>query len=137
MNRFLGIALVVLALGLGIVPHYTDCLSQGATVALANGKTQPMKCHWTAQGEIAVAIPLAALGVVVAVGRRKDLLRGSGVMGVALGVMALALPLNLVGTCAMPTHICNIAMKPSILAMGSLAIAGSLGIILVAQRAKT
>ena len=137
MNKFLGIALIVLALGIGIVPHYTDCLSQGDTVTLANGKTQPMKCHWTAQAEIAVAAPLAVLGVVAAVGRRKDLLRGSGVMGIMLGAVALALPLNLIGTCSMATHMCNTAMKPSILAMGSLAIIGSLGIMLVAQKAKT
>jgi hypothetical protein len=136
VNRFLGIALIVLALGIGIVPHYTDCLSQGNTVALANGKTQPMKCHWTAQGEIAVAAPLAALGIVATVSRRKETLRGSGALGIVLGAVALALPLNLIGTCAMPTHICNTAMKPSILALGSLAIVGSLGVMLVAQKAK-
>jgi hypothetical protein len=137
VNRFLGIALVVLALGIGIVPHYTDCLSQGNQVTLANGKTQPMKCHWTAQGEIAVAVPLGVLGIVTLASKRKSSLRGAGAMGIALGAVALALPLNLVGTCAMPTHICNTAMKPSILALGSVSILGSLGIILAAQRAKS
>jgi len=136
VNRFLGIALIVLALGIGIVPHYTDCLSQGNQVALANGKTQPMKCHWTAQGEIAVAAPLGVLGIVTLASKRKSSLRGAGVMGIALGAVALALPLNLVGTCAMPTHICNTTMKPAILALGSVSILGSLGIILSAQRAK-
>ena len=137
MNKFLGIALIVLALGIGIVPHYTDCLSQGDTVTLANGKTQPMKCHWTAQGEIAVALPLGVLGIVTLASKRKSSLRGAGVMGIALGAVALALPLNLVGTCAMPTHICNTAMKPAILALGSVSILGSLGIILAAQKAKS
>jgi hypothetical protein len=137
MNKFLGIALVVLALGIGIVPHYTDCLSQGNQVTLANGKTQPMKCHWTAQGEIAVALPLGVLGIVTLASKRKSSLRGAGVMGIALGAVALALPLNLVGTCAMPTHICNTAMKPAILALGSVSILGSLGIILAAQKAKS
>ncbi len=136
MNRFLGIVLIVLALGIGIVPHYTDCLSQGSQLTLANGKTQPMKCHWTAQGEIAVAAPLAVLGIVTVAGRRKTALRGAGVMGIALGAVALALPLNLIGTCAMATHFCNTAMKPSILALGSVTILGSLAIVLAAQKAK-
>jgi len=47
MYKFLGIALIVLALGIGIVPHHTDCLSQGSTLSLDNGRTQPMKCHWS------------------------------------------------------------------------------------------
>ena len=136
MSKFLGIALVALALGLGIVPHYTDCLSQGNQLTLANGKTQPMKCHWTAQAEIAVAAPLAALGIVTVVSRKKTALRGAGAMGIALGAVALALPLGLIGTCGMATHICNTAMKPSILALGSVAALGSLGIVLVAQRSK-
>ena len=83
-----------------------------------------------------MAAPLAALGIVATVSRRKETLRGSGALGIVLGAVALALPLNLIGTCAMPTHICNTAMKPSILALGSLAIVGSLGVMLVAQRAK-
>ena len=58
-------------------------------------------------------------------------------MGIASGAVALALPLNLIGTCAMATHFCNTAMRPSILAMGSVTILGGLGIILAAQRAKS
>ena len=59
MNRVLGIVLVIFALGIAIVPHFTDCFSQGSVLKLANGNTQPMKCHWTAQAEIAVGVPLA------------------------------------------------------------------------------
>jgi len=130
MNRFLGITLIVLALGLGVAPHYTDCLSQGSVLTLANGKTQPMKCHWTAQAEIAAAIPVAGLGVVLATKRRKANMMNLGVLGIALGIVPIVLATNLIGTCATATHICNTTMKPIILTMGGLISAASLGVVI-------
>jgi hypothetical protein len=130
MNRFLGITLIVLALGLGVAPHYTDCLSQGNVVTLANGKTQPMKCHWTAQAEIAAAVPVAGLGVVLATKRRKANMMSLGVLGVALGVVPILLATNLIGTCALATHICNTTMKPIIMAAGGLISLTSLGVVI-------
>jgi hypothetical protein len=73
MTKFLGVALIVLALGIGIIPHYTDCLSQGNTLSLANGKTQPMKCHWSAQAEIVAAIPLGVIGIMMILGQKKKI----------------------------------------------------------------
>ncbi|XUX00888.1 MAG: DUF4418 family protein [Dehalogenimonas sp.] len=130
MNRFLGITLIVLALGLGIAPHYTDCLSQGNTVTLANGKTQPMKCHWTAQAEIAAAVPIAGLGIILATKRRQTNLMSLGVMGVALGIVPIVLATNLIGTCALATHICNTTMKPIIMSLGGLVGVVSLGVVI-------
>jgi hypothetical protein len=51
MRRWLGIALVVIALGIAIIPQFTTCESQGKIITLANGNTIPMKCTWTARAE--------------------------------------------------------------------------------------
>ena len=134
MNRVLGIALVGLALAIAIVPHFTDCYSQGHLLTLANGNTQPMKCHWTAQAEIAVGIPLVGVGAMLSFSRRRGIASGLSVMGIMLGAMALALPYSLIGTCAAPTHICNTAMKPALTALGSVAIVGSLGAMVLARK---
>jgi hypothetical protein len=134
MNKILGITLVVLALAIAVVPHFTDCYSQGNLVTLANGNTQPMKCHWTAQSEIAVGIPLAGIGAMLAFSRRKSTAMGLSVIGVVLGAMALALPYSLIGTCIAPTHICNTAMKPALTILGSLGIIGSLGAVMSARK---
>ena len=134
MNIVLGVTLVVLALAIAIVPHYTDCLSQGSLLTLANGNTQPMKCHWTAQAEIAVGVPLVAVGAMLSFSRRKGMATGLSVMGVILGAMALALPYSLIGTCMAPTHICNTAMKPALTVLGSLVIIGSLGAMISARK---
>jgi hypothetical protein len=136
MFRFFGIALIVLGLGIGIIPQFTDCYSQGLTSTLANGTTQPMKCHWTAEAEIAVAVPLFGVGAVLTANRRKRTVISVSILGVLLGAMAIALPSGLIGTCATPTHICNTAMKPSLNILGSLAIICSLGAILLGRKAK-
>ena len=131
MFKYFGIALVVLALGIGIIPHYTDCLSQGATVTLANGKTQPMKCHWSANAEIGVAIPLGVAGVLMTTSRRKQNFRNLSVLGIAFGVIAMLLPAQIIGTCATPTHICNTAMKPALMSLGGLVAGlGALGFVM-------
>ncbi len=135
MFKVLGIALVVLALGIGVLPQFTDCLSQGQLTTLANGTQQPMKCHWSAQAEIAVAIPLAAVGVMMTTSRRKGVLTSLSVTGIVLGAMAIAIPAGLIGTCGMATHICNTAMKPAINVLGALAMAGSLGMMILSRKA--
>ena len=63
--KVLGTILVVLALVIGIEPQFTECQSQGKSLALANGKTVPMKCHWTARAEWVPAIPLVAVGAMM------------------------------------------------------------------------
>ena len=136
MNRVLGIALVVLALGIAIVPHYTDCQSQGNVSTLANGRAVPMKCHWAGVAEAGVAAPLAVVGVVAAVNRRKSNLLGMGVLGVVLGALAIGFPTAIIGVCPNPAHICATTMKPALLSMGSLAAAASLGLMAVAARSR-
>ena len=72
MNKVFGIALIVVALALAIVPGFTDCQSQGKSISLASGKTVPMKCHWTGVAEIGVAAPLVVVGAVMSFSRRKS-----------------------------------------------------------------
>jgi hypothetical protein len=134
--KWFGIALIVLALGIGIVPQFTDCYAHGQLVTLANGSTQPMKCHWTAQGEIALAVPILGIGAMMTSGRRKESARYLSILGIILGALVITLPTNLIGTCGMATHFCNTAMKPSLLALGSLAMVGSLGGLMLSFKHK-
>ena len=140
MTKYLGIALIVLALGIGILPHYTTCQSQGKSIALANGKTVPMKCNWTAQSEIAVAVPIGAVGVTSLFTRRKEGKRNLAVMGIVLGAFAIALPNNLIGVCSAgsmgTSPLCNTVMKPSLIGMGALVSAGSLVGLVMSMRKK-
>jgi hypothetical protein len=136
MKRALGVSLVVMALVIGIAPLFTDCLSQGLTLKLANGNTAPMKCHWTAIAEIGVAIPLGLVGLFNVFSRRKEISASMAGMGFALGALAVAFPTVLIGVCAMPTHLCNMVMKPTLILSGIIAMAASLGLVVMALRAQ-
>ncbi len=133
MNKVFGITLIVLALAIGILPQFTDCHSQGKTIALPNGKTIDMKCHWTARAEIATAAPLAVVGAVMVASRRKEnkwLMAG---LGSVLGIAVIAIPNGLIGVCssAMP---CNTVMQPSLTVFGAVAIATSAGSLLLFRK---
>lgn len=131
--KVLGIAIIVLALITGIVPQFTDCQSQGKALTLANGKTVPMKCHWTARAEIATAVPLLAVGGVLTFARRRETRRVSALMGVVMGIFVILLPTQLIGVCssAMP---CNLIMRPLLTLSGVLAIALGLVSVFVAGK---
>jgi hypothetical protein len=127
MNKYLGIALVVLAIGMTVVPKFTDCQSQGKAITLANGMTVPMKCHWTGVGEFALAVPLGAVGAFSIFNRRRENLRMLGVIGVILGTFAILLPNGLIGVCS-SAMLCNTTMQPALTVGGSMVVLGSVGV---------
>lgn len=126
MNRFFGVAIIILSLAIAIIPAFTDCQSQGKAIQVSPTKTVEMKCHWTAQGAIATGAPLALVGAMMVATKRKESRRILAVIGASLGVVAILLPTQLIGVCqsGMP---CHTTMQPSLVALGSLAIVTSLG----------
>ena len=136
MNKFFGIAIIALALAIAIIPAFTDCQSQGKTLTTTTGKTVPMKCHWTGIAEIGVAVPLLTVGAMMTANRRKNNIMTMGILGIVLGGLAIAFPNGLIGVCATPTMLCHTVMKPTLTVLGSLAIVGSLGVMVVFRKTK-
>ena len=122
MKTAIGILFVILALVIGIVPIFTDCQSQGRALELANGKTIPMKCHWTGRAEVAVAVPLAGVGILFLLGRRKETRRSLAIVAALLGLMAILLPAWLIGVCSAEEMVCNSTMEPILMLAGVLVI---------------
>ena len=129
MKKIMGVLIVVLALVIGIVPLFTDCLSQGRSLTTTDGKVVPMKCHWTAIAEIAAAIPLGLVGIFNIFSKRKESSTMLSVLGIALGTLVILLPTTLIGVCANPTMLCNMVMKPTLISAGGLSIAASLVVL--------
>jgi len=127
--------IVVLAIGIGVLPQFTDCQSQGRQLTLENGRQIPMKCHWTGQAELALAVPLLAVGAMMTGTRRRETNRILAAMGVILGVFVMLLPTSLIGVCGSAEMICNSTMKPALLFMGALVIAASLVGLVRSERA--
>jgi hypothetical protein len=125
VNKVLGIILIILALAIAIVPIYTDCQSQGKSITLANGKTVPMKCHWSGKAEIVTGVPLVLVGLLMCFARRKQGLFILSILGILLGVFVIFIPTSLIGVCTsgMP---CETFMKPFLILAGALVIIVSL-----------
>lgn len=131
--KVISLLLVVLALVVGILPQFTDCASQGKAIALPNGKTIPMKCHWTARAELGVAVPLLVVGLALGLAQRKESRRILALLGVLLGVLVALLPTMLIGVCSsgMP---CDVIMQPTLILSGILIAAGSVAAFVVSER---
>ncbi len=125
MRKVLGVTIIALALAITIIPQFTNCQAQGHLLKLADGRTVPMKCTWTARAEIATGVPILAVGSMMLFTRKRESLRHLGVLGLILGVLVMLLPTSLIGVCS-SSMLCNTVMKPSLLAFGSLVTAASL-----------
>lgn len=134
MKKIMGGISIVLALAIGLLPVFTDCQSQGRSLQLANGKTVPMKCHWTGIAEIGVAVPLLLVGIFDITSKRKETFNLLSLMGVVLGALVILFPTVLIGVCANPEMLCNMVMKPGLVLSGSLAIIASAVVFITSRK---
>ena len=131
MKSVLGVVMILSALALAIAPVFTDCESQGKAITLANGKTIPMKCHWTGRAALAMAFPLAAAGLLLAFSRRKETQRALSIVAAVSGIMVILLPTVLIGVCGSPDMICNMIERGALVLAGVLTVAcGVAGLVL-------
>lgn len=137
--RALASLTIVLALVTGIVPQFTNCSAVGRALTLENGNQIPMKCHWSARSEIAIAIPTALAGALVLVSATKEARRGLFAVSGLLGIATILLPTELIGVCSNPDMICHSTMRPLLIFTGALTlVAGAVGIVLAStQKEKT
>ena len=133
--KFFGIALMVFAIAIAVIPQFSTCEYNGKSIQTASGTTVPMKCKWTAQAELGLAIPIVGVGALMTASRRKESKRNLAIAGGILGIIAIMVPTQLIGVCSsgMP---CNLVMKPSLIALGSMVTAFSAVGVVMAQRKK-
>jgi len=132
--KTIGSFLILMALVVGAVPLFTDCQAQGNAMTLANGRSTPMICHWTAEAEIALAVPLLTVGGLMAFNRRRETLRALSILGIVLGVFVILLPTNLIGVCMSADMLCNMVMKPTLVFAGALITSASLVALMIIRK---
>ena len=132
--KITAVLIVILAILIGTLPHFFNCQYDGKALTLENGRQVPMKCYWTAQASLAVAVPLLVVGLLIAFSRQKETLRALALVGAILGTMVILLPTRLIGVCQHPGASCNLVMKPALIFAGSLVIGVSLVGLVISQR---
>jgi hypothetical protein len=129
--KVIGILLVLTALAIGLVPHFTNCSALGRAIQLPDGRTIPMKCHWTANAAVVVSVLLLAIGSMILFGNGRQGGRQLSILAFILGVAAIFLPTSLIGVCASDEMMCKLAMEPTMIFSGIVSsIAGLTGFFL-------
>lgn len=105
-------------------------------VKTAMGTFVPMRCHYTAQGELQVGAVLALVGGLIFVYGDRPQTRGAlSAVVAALGIAVILIPTVLMGVCANPDHPCNIGTRPALILLGTITSLAGAGGILQAWRA--
>lgn len=135
--KVLAILIVILAILIGLVPQFFNCQYDGKGLVLADGRQVPMKCYWTARASLLVAVPLLAVGLLLAFSRQRETRRALALLGTVDGVLVILLPTWLIGVCQHPGASCNLVMKPALILMGILVIVASLAGLALSSRPRS
>lgn len=128
------VALIILAVLVAVVPTFSDCVSDGRMLTLADGREIPMKCHWTGRAELGLGLPLLVVGLTMMFSRRRESFRNLGLVGISLGIVTILLPTILIGVCGNPDMPCHSIMQPALILMGILVIGISLAVVILNLR---
>ena len=120
--RIPAILIATLAIIIGVVPFFFNCQYDGKALTLADGRQVPMKCYWTARASLALAVPLLAVGLLLAFSRKEETRRALTLLGAVVGVVVILLPTWLIDVCQHPGASCNLVMKPTLILAGILVI---------------
>ena len=127
MNKAFGVILIILALGIAILPQFTDCKYLGG------GLASKMPCQQSAAAEVVLGIPLAVVGVVTLFNKRKSGFLGLSLLGMVLGFCTILIPTTLIGVCSGATMHCTVLMKPILIVLGVFTVIAS-AVMLVSSR---
>lgn len=127
-----GAGLLVLGALVAITPRYLFpvCEYFGKRMDLGMGKTMPMECYYTAQGELVLGLLISLIGIAVMLAARPEALR---LLALVLGGVAAAvilMPVYLLPICRNPDMHCNQGTKPLLIVLGIITfiIAGWMGL---------
>jgi uncharacterized membrane protein YczE len=101
---------------------------------LANGKTLPMPCGWTARAEVGMGVLTILAGLLLTFSQSAETKRMIGLFSIALGVLTILFPLYITKMCALADHPCNLLTKPVLVILGIATIAVSCWVIYDAQK---
>jgi hypothetical protein len=113
-----GIYFIIIGIILAVGPH--------TFFEVCPKAEHPMKCWWSAQAEISIAIMFIVAGITILAFKSAETQLGVSVMTIALGVIAILIPSVLIGGCMKDTMPCQSITFPCIYAISGVTIAVSI-----------
>ncbi len=117
----LGWGIALSGLLVAITPTWLLPVCQGL-MQLANGKTTPMRCHYTASAELVIGGLAAIIGLMLVFVKEIETYKRLSNLVIVLGAAIVLTPIYILPTCAHPDMACNIGTKPALLLLGGLTI---------------
>ena len=118
-NRIIGIVVAVLGVLTSLIPTVIFKVCEAM-----DGKF--MKCHWTAQTEVALGIVVIALGLLIVLAKEKAASAAYSVSAAVNGILILLIPTVVIGVCGSADMPCNAGTKPALIIAGALIIVAGL-----------
>lgn len=118
-NKISGIVIALLGLLTALIPTVIFKVCEAM-----EGKF--MKCHWTAQVEVALGIAVIVLGVLVIIAKEKAASAAFAVASAINGVLVILIPTVVIGVCGSADMPCNSGTKPALIIAGALIIVAAL-----------
>lgn len=117
-----GIILLLAGLVLAVLPFYLLPVCSD-TVTTIFGDQMPMKCHWTARAVLGVGILIAAGGLSFCLSGHARTRAGIAWMTALSGLLAVAIPVRLIGVCPSEAMPCRMGTYPGVIVAGALVFA--------------
>jgi len=96
----------------------------------------PMPCGYTARAEIVLGALVVIVGALLLWVKSRETRIVLGVMGVAMGVLSILVPVQIDGVCANQTHPCVLETRPALIVIGAVVILVSLLVVFWSARKK-
>lgn len=116
------ILFIVLGLTTVFSAHYflDTCADAGHFMTTAKGMQVHMGCTWTERAVMGVGGLVAFMGLVMLFAR--EAVRGLSMAIAGAGLLMILIPVWLIPTCASPTMVCNLSLKPGSLLLGGIVL---------------
>lgn len=136
ISKILGAIAALIGVLVMATPRYIlpVCEHYGRLMETKMGMMIPMKCSWTAQGELGVGLVILFAALLLMLSRQAETKRMLNAILVALGIVVILLPTTLIGVCPNPEMPCNLTAPALELLGGLLVVVAALGIYAASRR---
>lgn len=123
-----GVVFILFGVILALLPNKI------APVCRAEEGAKMMKCFWTGRALFGTGILLAVLNIFFCI--VKSAQTGIAISNILTALYAVAVQTVLIGTCKMPTMMCNVRTKPAVFLVAGLFIFANAVYLILARKDK-